>query len=185
MKRRDSRLSLFLIFAAALPCLLGATAISAAAEAAAHDPNPCEAVCEIGRFIDLNLGLTQAPRTIDQLRHFAKLQSETEKPAEGGGAVHELLYPGLMLRAYVPSAGVVLVERIVVSGAAYKLPFGLRLGADPKVVEKLLGPPAETHPQPPDKTQWIYRHSERTASVRFAIAGDNRIEGVEWRFHAD
>ena len=102
------------------------------------------------------------------------MQSETSKPAEGGGAVYELVYPGLVVRAYVPAAGVVLVEHIAVSGQAYKLPFGLRLGADPSVVEKLLGPPAETHPQPPDKTQWIYRNLEGTASVRFAIAGDTR-----------
>ena len=146
MKRRCPRLSLFLIFAAALPFLLGTTAVSAAAEPAARDPNPCEAICEIGQFIDLNIGLTQTPLTLDQLRHFAKLQSETSKPAEGGGAVHELVYPGLVLRAYVPAAGVVLVERIAVSGQAYKLPFGLRLGADPKAVEKLLGPPARNAP---------------------------------------
>ena len=94
MKRRCLRLSLFLVFAAALPFLLGTTAVSAAAGPAARDPNPCEAACEIGQFIDLNIGLTQTPLTIDELRRFAKLQSETEKPAEGGGAVHELVYPG-------------------------------------------------------------------------------------------
>jgi hypothetical protein len=173
------------IFTAALPFLLDTAAPSAAAEPPAHDPDPCEAACEIGRFIDRNIGLTQIPVTIDQLRRFAKLQSETEKPAEGGGAVHELVYPGLVLRAYVPPAGAVLVEHIAVTGEAYKLPFGLRLGADPSVLQKLLGPPSETHPQPPDKTQWLYRNREGTASVLFAIAGDTRIEGVEWHFGGD
>src|SRR4051812_1012225 len=102
MKGRVPRLSLSLVLAAALSFRLCAAA--SAAEPAAHDPTPCEPVCEVGRFIDLNIGLTQTPVTIDQLRHVAKLQSDTEKPAEGGGTVHELVYPGLIVRAYVPPA---------------------------------------------------------------------------------
>jgi hypothetical protein len=181
------RVRLFLIalgVMALLPALFD-TAWAAAGKPTALDPSPCEAACEVGRFIDLNLGLTQRPLTLGDLQHFAKLQSDTPKPAEGGGTLHELVYPGLRLRVYAPTSGAVLVEQIAVDGSAYKLPFGLKLGAGPADLESLLGPATEMKPTPPEQMRWVYRNSEGTAWVAFDIEKDTAITSVEWHFGGD
>src|SRR5438128_11285704 len=92
-----------LIGLAAVVLLLGffdPGAAQAAGKTAVRDPSPCDPACEIERFLNLNIGLTDRPTTLDQMRRLGKLQSDTEKPAEGDATLHELVFPDLELRVY-------------------------------------------------------------------------------------
>lgn len=159
--------------------------VRAAGKSAVRDPSPCDPACELDRFLNLNIGVTERPMTLAQLRRLGKLESETETPAEGGITVRELEFPGLEIRVYAPKFGAAIVEGITVSGSGFKMPFGLQLDSSPADIQALLGPPTETTPLPPDRVRWLYRTHGGTSIVAFDIEKDSAIKSVEWDFTGD
>ncbi|MFI5310872.1 MAG: hypothetical protein ACHQQ3_06535 [Gemmatimonadales bacterium] len=154
------------------------------------DPCRFDQVCG---FLARNIGLTP-PLTLAKLRRFAKLEGDSATPVANAHVagqvdrVHELRYPGLTVRAYVPATGPVLLQRIEVTSARYALPNKLTLGKSTfDDVQFALGLAKDIQHIGDGSSRWRYDNAEGTASVIFEFEAEpsRRIRRVEWRYKVD
>jgi hypothetical protein len=168
--------------------LAGALLLASAAWAApaGQGQRPCDRYCQVQRFIDRNVGIpVDRPVTLNQLRKFAKVVSETTTKEGTHGlsdTIHIFTYAGLEVRVEVTAENSVLIQTIGMTGGKYPLSHDIKLGKiGPNELESVFGAPTEIRQASGQAKRWVYQNLQGTAAVAFDRT-DDAIVAVHWDF---
>jgi hypothetical protein len=110
----------------------------------------------------------QVERTLGPPRGVRAKSGVVRGPAASG---EELDYPGIVIRV----AASARVQRVEMTGADYRLPRGLAVGASRDEVERALGEPQEI-----EDARYLYLYSDGYPdTVEFRFRND-RVHSIEW-----
>ena len=146
----------------------------------------------IGNFIDQNIGLSSQPFTLAQLRlrlhATTKSTRQVQNPNVPGQTDRIVVLDdgkGVVVEAYVPATGALLIQHITVTTADRKLPAKLQIGhSSLDDIYAAFGAGAEESKGPGGIPAKRYSNLEQTASASFWFDHE-RLAGVEWTFNGD